>query len=477
MSITLVGRKAEQEILKKALQSAESEMVAVFGRRRVGKTFLVHAVYRQDIVFEITGVQNGSLNKQLKNFTDQLSEFAKPDLPLKQPVDWLEAFQMLRSYLKQLPEDGKKVLFFDELPWIATHKSGFLDALGYFWNSWASRQAIVLVICGSAASWMIQKVVNNRGGLHNRITKRIFLEPFTLGETEEYLKSRNLNFNRYHIIQLYMAMGGIPHYLKEIESGKSATQNIDHICFSKNGALKDEFLRLYPSLFANTENHFAIIRALAEKPQGLTRNQIVEEAKLTNGGGLSKILEELSHSGFISTFRTFGKKSKEKLYRLTDEYSLFYLRFIEKTEQEGDQTWKHLSQTQSYKTWSGYAFESICLKHIPQIKKALDIAGIYSLSSAFYKPGTADGPGLQIDLLIDRNDQTINICEIKYYNEEFVVTREYAEKLNYKMALFREATKTKKQLFLVFITTFGIKSNEYSLGLIDKTLTMDNLFN
>ncbi|MEZ5042023.1 MAG: ATP-binding protein [Saprospiraceae bacterium] len=476
MEFPLVGRKEEQETLKKALQSTEAEMVAVIGRRRVGKTFLVSSVYQEQIVFEITGIQNGSLENQLANFSDQLTEFAKPMLPLKQPSNWLEAFQMLRTYLKQLPDTEKKVIFFDELPWIATHKSGFLNALGYFWNSWASRQAIVLVICGSAASWMIQKVVNNRGGLHNRITKRIYLEPFTLGETEHFLKSRNIHFNRYQIIQLYMAMGGIPHYLKEVEGGKSATQNIDAICFSKNGLLKDEFLRLYPSLFANAENHFAVIRALGEKPQGLNRNQLVEMTKLPNGGGFSKVLEELTHSGFIAAFRTFGKQKKEKLYRLTDEYSLFYLKFIEQTAHEGEHIWQHLSQTQSYKTWAGYAFESICLQHIPQIKKALEIAGIYSLSSAYYKRGNANEPGIQIDLLIDRNDQVINICEIKYFNQKFSISKAYAEKLRDKMEIFSEATKTRKQIFLVIITTFGLNVNEHSLGLVNQILTMDDLF-
>jgi hypothetical protein len=476
MDVKLVGRKQEQEILRKALQSTEAEMVAVIGRRRVGKTFLVSNVYREQIVFEMTGIQNGSLTNQLTNFADQLTEFAKPSLPLKQPDNWLEAFQLLRTYLKQLPGKAKRVIFFDELPWIATHKSGFLDALGYFWNSWASREAIVMVICGSAASWMIQKVVNNRGGLHNRITRRIFLEPFTLGETEEYLRSRNILFTRYQIIQLYMAMGGIPHYLKEVEGGRSATQNINHICFSKNGLLKNEFLRLYPSLFANADNHFAVIRVLGEKPQGLTRRQLIEMSGLPDGGGFSKVLDELTHSGFISAFRTFGKKKKAKLYRLTDEYSLFYLKFMENKEYEGPDIWNHLSQTQSYKSWSGYAFESICLKHIQQIKKALDIAGIYSLSSSYYKPGTESDPGIQIDLLIDRKDQAISICEMKFYTTEFTLSREYAQKLTRKMEIFRETTKTKKQLFLVFITTFGLKPNEYSLGLVDRTLTMDDLF-
>ena len=476
MDSPLIGRTEEQAILHKALQSREAEMVAVIGRRRVGKTFLVHTVLKEYISFEMTGIQDGTLSQQLSNFIDQLSEFSHSPLPLKKPDNWQEAFQILRTYLKQLPLDRKTVIFFDELPWIATHKSGFLNALGYFWNSWASRQSIVLVICGSAAAWMIQKVVNNRGGLHNRITRRIYLKPFTLKETEVYLKSRNINFNRYQIVQLYMSMGGIPHYLKEVERGKSATQNINDICFSSNGLLKDEFGRLYPSLFAHAENHISVIRALGAYPKGLTRNQLVEKTKLPNGGGLTKLLEELEHSGFISAFRNFGKKSKKKLFRLTDEYSLFYLKFIENKEYEGNKIWQTLSQSQNYITWTGLAFESLCLKHIPQIKKALDIAGIYSISSSFFKAGSASEAGTQIDLLIDRNDQVINLCEIKFYNKECFISKEYALALKRKMDVFQDSTQTRKQLFMVLITTFGLRANEHSLGLVDQVLTIDDLF-
>jgi len=474
--IALIGRKEEQRILQKALTSSESEMVAVIGRRRVGKTFLVDTVCKDHLVFEITGLQNKPMKKQLRNFQDQLTEFSGATLPIKLPADWLEAFQLLRTYLKTVVGNQKKVIFFDELPWLATHKSGFLSAFGYFWNSWATKQNIVVVICGSAASWMIQKVVNNTGGLHNRITKRIYLEPFTLAETATYLQSRNIDFNYYQIVQLYMAMGGIPHYLKEVENGRSAIQNIDAICFSKNGLLRDEFLRLYPSLFTNAEKHFAIVRALATKRQGLTRKELSRLAKISDGGGLSKVLKELLHSGFISIFPTLGKKQRGKLYRLTDEYSLFYLQFIENKEHQGKQIWQHLSQSPEYRAWSGYAFESICLKHIEQIKEALKIGGIYSFASSFYKQGSDTQRGVQIDLLIDRNDQVINLFEIKFYKEPYTITKAYADQLRQKMAAFRHHTQTRKQLFWVLLSTFGLNDNKHSLGLISQTLTIEDLF-
>lgn len=472
----LIGRKEEQVILNDALQSKEAEMVAVIGRRRVGKTFLVKTVYRNELAFDITGIQDGDLKMQLERFRDKLVECTQSNISVPVPKDWFEAFKMLKEHLQSLSKKKKRVIFFDELPWLATHKSKFLQAFGYFWNNWAWQENLVVVICGSAASWMISKVVNNTGGLYNRITKRIVLQPFTLRETEEYLRSKKLKFNRYQIIQLYMSMGGIPHYLKEIKDGKSAIQNINDICFGNNGILRDEFLRLYPSLFSNAEKHFSVIRALAEKQGGLTRQDIATRSKLSNGGGLTTVLDELSHSGFITPYHTFGKKKQDKIYRLTDEYSLFYLKFIEGKTSDDKDVWKHLSQTQTYKTWSGYAFETLCLKHIPAIKKAMGISGIYSESSTFYKKGNSDEKGIQIDLLIDRNDQIINLFEIKYYNKEFLMTKEYANDLRQKMWQFEEITKTRKQIFWVFLSTFGIKKNEHSLDIISQSLTIDDLF-
>ncbi len=476
MKNIFIGRKEEQEVLKEALKSHESEMVAVLGRRRVGKTYLVQSIYEKQLVFEITGIQNSSKKEQLENFVLQLGIATGSIFPISPPSSWLQAFALLIKFLQERKEKKKPVLFFDELPWLATHKSGFLNGLSYFWNSWGVKNRIVLVICGSAASWMINKVVNNRGGLHNRITRQIHLKPFTLKETEDYLIARNLNFDRYQIVQLYMALGGIPHYLKEIRRGKSAVQNINEICFSPTSSLQDEFNRLYPSLFANAEKHIAVIRSLATKWHGLTRKEIEQQSKIKEGGNLSRVLTELIFSGFISTYRPFGKKKKTKIYRLTDAYSLFYLKFIEGQEHEGKSIWNHLSQTQLYKTWSGYAFENVCLQHIPQIKQALSIAGIYSRSSSFYHPGNKETEGAQIDLLIDRKDGVINLIEIKFYNETFQIKKSYAENIQQKHRVFKSVTKTKKQLFTILITTFGLKDNNYSQNLIDQFLTLDDLF-
>lgn len=472
----LIGRQEEQAILQEALHSNKAEMVAVFGRRRVGKTFLIKQTYQAHIAFDLTGLQGATNKEQLQNFSNQLTIFSQSPVPVKTPANWLDAFFMLAKFLDHQPNDKKRVVFFDEVPWLAGTKSGFITGLGWFWNSWAETRNIVVVICGSAASWMIQKIVNDRGGLHNRITKRVFLAPFTLSETEAYLQSHHVFYNRYQILQVYMAIGGIPHYLNEIKAGKSATQNINDVCFSKNGLLRDEFSRLYAALFANADKHVAVIRALVQSRQGLTRPAIIKNAQLSEGGNTSGVLEELEQSGFITAYYPFDKRKKEMLYRLTDEYSLFYLRFIERNKDSGNETWNQLSQTQAAKVWSGYAYENTCLKHVPNIKKALGISGVYTQSSTFFQKENDDEKGAQIDLVLDRNDRIINLFEIKFYNTEFTFSEADAKAVRNQMRAFKEKTKTKKQLMIVLLTTFGMEHNKHSLGLVENVLTMDDLF-
>jgi uncharacterized protein len=476
MNKLLIGREGEQDVLRKLLISGSAEFVSVFGRRRVGKTFLIKQVYQKEIVFELTGLPNSSKTEQLRNFAMQLGTSSGLQVPAAVPKDWLEAFFTLARYLDTLDQSQKKVIFFDEVPWLADRKSGFLNGLSWFWNSYAETRNLVLVICGSATSWMIQKIVNDRGGLHNRLTKRVFLSPFTLTESKLYLESRGIHLSNMHIAQLYMAMGGIPHYLKEVQKGLSVTQNLNQICFSPGGLLTDEFLRLYEALFTNAEAHIAVIRALGQSHQGLSRPDILQSSKLTDNGSTSRVLEELEQSSFIHSYYPFGKKKKEKLYRLTDEYSLFYLRFIETNSIKDTDTWMLLSQTTTVKSWFGYAFESLCLRHVPQIKKALGISGLYTQQSSWRHQPTQSEQGAQIDLLLDRADASIQIMEIKYAADVFTITKTYAAVLRSKKQVFRAQTETKKHILLTMITTYGVAQNEHYLDQVDSQLTLDDLF-
>ena len=350
----------------------------MYGRRRVGKTFLILNAFEKQLAFELSGIHNATLDQQLENFSDAISK-TSGSLTLAKPDNWIQAFNLLRDYLDPILKKQRKVVFLDEFPWFHTPRSGFLQAFENFWNVWASRQKnLVMIICGSAASWMIQKVINNRGGLHNRVTRRIRILPFTVGEAEAFLKSRKINLDKYQILQLYMVMGGIPQYLKEIERGESATQAIDRICFTKDGLLHDEFKNLYHSLFDNADHHIDVIKALAKKGKGLTRNEIIQICKLTSGGTTTQLFDELSESGFITPYIPFDRTAKDSIYKLTDEYSLFYVKFIENSQSKGSGAWIKFSTGASWRSWSGTAFESICMKHTHQLKKALGIENVHS---------------------------------------------------------------------------------------------------
>jgi len=468
----LIGRKPEKEILKKALNSNRPELVVVYGRRRIGKTYLVREVYKKSIVFEFSGMYNSPMSDQLKKFYRIL---LKKTPNIKEPIDWIEAFDLLSDYFDRFTSTNKRVIFIDEFPWLDTPDSNFHSAFDNFWNSYATKKNnIVIVICGSAASYMINNIINSKGGLHNRFTQSIQLEPFDLFETEQLLKNNNVKLTRYDILQIYMAMGGVPHYLEKIEPGESVTQAIDRLCFQKNGFLRKEFTNVFQSLFDNHENHEAIIRSLANTRKGLTRNEISSKSNVGSGGTLSKTLKELVQSGFIEKYFPY-QGSKDSIYRLSDEYSMFYIKFIEKTRptKDGD-IWVKLQVKQSFKSWSGYSFETICMKHIDQIKQGLKISGINSDHGSWIEKGK--GGGAQIDMLIDRDDNVINLCEMKFYNTEFTLDKKYAFEIAKKANKFSESTKTKKSIFVTFITTYGLVSNQYSKQYVQNELTMEHLF-
>ncbi len=473
----MIGRTQEIAILKDACQSDRPEMIAVIGRRRVGKTYLIRSFFDQRIDFEMVGLKDGNNERQLRNFVFSLEEvIGRPLKEEEMPKDWLGAFHLLRKYLESLKKEDKKVVFIDELPWAATPRSDFFTGLSYFWNSYASKTDIIFVICGSATAWMIKEVINNKGGLHNRVTRKIILRPFSLTETAAYFKARQINFDHYQLIQLYMTMGGIPHYLDQVVGGKTAIQNIDAICFSQEGLLRTEFDNLYSSLFTHPERYEKIVEALATIWRGMSRKEIIKYAGIKDGGGITTILQELEQSGFITAYIPFQKKKKNTLYRLTDNYSLFYLKFIKTLPPNMNGNWITLSQTQSWKSWSGYAFENICLQHIKKIKTKLGIAGIHSQAFSFLSKGTDELEGTQIDLLIDRTDNAISLCEIKFYNDHYLLSKKEADKIRKKRTLLRHFSKTKKQIFIVLITTFGMLESKHSTGFIDNEIRMEDLF-
>ena len=467
----LVGRSHEADILNDALESNRSELIAVYGRRRVGKTFLIRNVYKNHIQFEFSGINKAPFKQQLLSFHLTLSEKTKG---FQQPEGWIEAFYQLKQYIGSLRTKSKKVIFIDEFPWLDTRKSNFLAAFDNFWHSYASqRDDLVVVVCGSAAAYMIKKIIRNKGGLHNRLTCKIHLKPFNLAETAKLLQSNRLVFSKYDILQIYMVMGGVPHYLEKIKPGESVAQAIDRMCFKKDGFLRDEFANIFASLFEQSANHEEIVRVLASVRKGMTRTEIISKIRLCSGGTFSKTLEELVDSGFVEKYLPY-RGIKDSVYRLTDEYSLFYLKYIENTKPSEGDIWMKMAGRQSFKSWLGFSFENVCLKHIDQIKHGLKIAGIHSVSGSWLEKNAENGA--QIDLLIDRDDNVINLCEVKFYNSQYVIDKKYAAEIARKSAIFASSTQTKKSIFITFITTYGLVKNEYSNQLVQSELTLQHLF-
>ncbi len=471
----IAGRKNEIAILQSLLQKKQSEFVALYGRRRIGKTYLIREVYRQNIVFECSGLHQQDFAQQLENFWMTLVEASPGEKP-PVPKTWLQAFALLKAHIKNLPGSDKKVIFLDEIAWFETPRSGFLAALDNFWNQYCSkRNDIILVICGSAASWIIEKVINNRGGLHNRITCHLQLMPFTLRETRDFLEMQNVTLTSKDIVQLYMCVGGVPYYLKDIDRGKSVAQIMQALFFSSTASLRHEFSNLYASLFKNSDLHIAIVKALAAKNKGLTRNEIIAATGIKSGGGLSGLLEELVACGFVKTIYPINKTKDDLLYRLVDAYSLFYYKFI--ANNKANNNWEQMINGQPYKIWTGYAFENLCFLHVAQIKKALGISGIVSNEYSWLKKGDAiDGKGTQIDFIIDRSDNCINLLEAKFYDGVFDVTKAYAEQLRTKVQLFKQTNHIKKNVFVTMLTVYGAKKNKYFLSEVANELLVDDLF-
>jgi hypothetical protein len=473
MNKEVIGRVLEIEALNRLFESPESSFIAITGRRRVGKTYLINTRFQKEMTFHFSGLLNATMEQQLQSFSFQMKMNFKKAGDKGIPTNWMEAFAQLDAQFRSMKTERKKVVFIDELPWLDTHKSGFIPALEWFWNTACVRQNVLLIVCGSATSWMIRKIVNNKGGLHNRLTGRIHLKPFTLKETSDFLRYRKIHLSPHQITQLYMALGGIPHYLNDVRQGESAMQVIDRMCFQKDGLLVNEFENLYRALFKNAEIHLKVVMALSSKNSGLTRQELLSLTKLQDGGAFTNVLEELEWCNFIHVTHGYGKVKKDNLYRLTDEFSLFYLQFMYKKH---DINWMQLSSTPKWVSWTGYAFENCCLKHLTELKKILGISGVYTEVSSFYSAGTKGVEGTQIDLLIDRKDGIIHLCEMKFYDSEFLVSKDFAKNMERKIRVFREKTKTRKTIFPTLITFNGMKHNEYSVGLIQQHVELEQLF-
>ena len=468
----IIGREHEQDILRHCVESQRAEFIAVYGRRRIGKTYLVKQYFNDAFDFYTSGIYKVSRTEQLKRWQVQLNRYSGKKR--SRPKDWFEAFDQLRDYLESRFNDEKLILFIDELPWLDTPKSGFLRALEVFWNSWASdRQGLKLIVCGSATTWMTNKLLGDKGGLHNRVTRPIHLAPFTLNETERYLKSIGLDWSRGEVLDTYMIMGGTPYYLSLLRPELSLRQNVDELFFSQNAILDSEYEFMFSSLFNASHTYRRVVECLSSKMKGLTRSEIVKELKITESGMITEVMDNLEKCDFIRRYKAFGKKQRDSIYQLTDMYTLFYLRFVKDNKGMNENAWSTMSDGKR-SVWSGYAFEQVCLLHTNQIKKALSIAGVASNICTWVNNG--EGKGAQIDLVIDRADKVMNLCEMKYGTSRYEMTKDYAEWMTERRELFRKNTGTNKTLHLTLVSPYGVSSGK-NTSILQNVITMDDLFN
>ena len=477
----MIGREEESREINERYDSRRPEFIAVYGRRRVGKTYLIDEALKDKITFRHSGLspvdeqnnKNG-LKEQLRHFylSLQLQGMKKS----KCPSSWLEAFFMLEKHLQSIDNGSRQVVFLDELPWLDTPRSGFITALEAFWNGWAyHRDNMMLVVCGSATSWMTDKLINNYGGLYGRLTSRIKLAPFTLSECERFFQSKGISLSRYDIAQSYMVVGGIPYYLDYMRKGLSLAQNIDRMFFAEGAKLRDEYNRLFASVFSNPEQMKSIVQLLSTRHSGFTRQEILAKTEMDDCGATTKLLKALEVSDFIKSYIPFGKGKRDLHYKLTDPFCMFHLKFVQGQTEIDPDFWMHNVTSQSVSAWRGIAFEELCFSHISQIKKALDSLGVSSRQSAFVVKGEGETEGMQIDLLINRKDNVLNLCEMKFVATDFEVDNDYEKKLRHRLQWMMDHMNRRQSLQMTLVTTFGLKYGYHS-GIFQQVVTLDKLF-
>ncbi len=472
----IVGREKEQRELLNLLDKEESQFCAVYGRRRVGKTYLIRETFNYQFCFQHTGIAKGTLRQQLTAFRNSLMAAGMAKCAI--PNTWIDAFELLKLLINNAPA-GKKVLFIDELPWMDTPRGNLIGALENFWNGWATARRekdIVLIVCGSATSWISKKLLKDKGGLRGRLTNRIKLVPFTLRECELFAKNTNLAMERKDVMELYMILGGIPYYWSFLKKGLSVAQNVDQLFFTETAQLHDEFEALYSTLFKRPENYLKVIECMSNgKRSGMTREDILRESKIADGGTFSNILEELEECGFIRCFASADTTGTNALFQLIDNYTLFYYLCIKKNAFSDEHYWANTFTSPSHNVWKGHAFERVCLQHVTQIKAALGISGVQTNVCSWQARGSGERRGAQIDLVMQRADGFTDLCEMKHSSSIFAIDKEYALNLQNKLEAYQELSKDKRTLHLIMVTTNGIAHNNY-YNMIQNEVTMDDLF-
>jgi AAA+ ATPase superfamily predicted ATPase len=481
---TVIGREEELNTISRLYESERSEFLAIYGRRRVGKSFLIEEALGEKISFMAVGIYQkidpdnlekveSYRQKQLSHFYNSLIEYGLSKAGNPAPTSWMEALELLKKLL-QRKRARRKVIFIDELPWLAGPQSAeLLEELGHFWNSWArKRKDIFLIVCGSATSWMVDNVMRDYGGLYGRITESIFLKPFTLEECERYWAKRGLHLSRYEIALTYMVIGGVPYYMDSIRPDRTMADNINAIYFDKDKA-RQEFKDVYTGLYSSSEIYIHVIRELGKRFYGMTRDELLKAIGKKGGGSFSDILENLIDSGIIRSYTLYGSPRKQTVYQLVDFFTLFYLRFVENSDFT---SWRSVQRSKPFYTWAGNTFELLVLEHMPQLANALRIKEYATPFS--WRGVTPDNVGVQIDLIIPATAERAEyICEMKFSEGKYTLSGDDVEEIGRQISAVRNSKihKLSHSIYVALVTSFGATESMHKIHVND-IVTLDSLF-
>lgn len=474
----IIGRKAEQRDLDEWCHSAKPELICVYGRRRVGKTYLVQNAFEGQFAFFATGSDDRRNAVQLKAFHAALRRAGCAERTV--PQDWFEAFNRLRLALEQpdvvRASCGRRVVFLDEFPWLAAKRSDFLAAFSDFWNGWASCQSdLVVIICGSATSWIVKNILENTASMYNRVTRQLYVAPFDLHDVEEMTQSLRLGWSRDAVLQCYLVFGGLPYYLDMLDRRKSLSQNIDALCLGTNAPLRREVPLLMEASLGNAPLHRAILRELAQSKVGIRRMDLANRVEGGTTGSFKRALDDLEKCGYIRCYTNRYERRKPSVYQLVDPFLLFGFRFMVDRAPDGHGlvSWKDFERTPAYYAWRGNAFEIACVNHTRQIKHAIGISAVKT--EDFPWSSSTSEPGAQIDMVIERADGVTNLCEMKYTDGPFVADREFEEDMARRRRVFQIESATKNTVQSVLVCPQGLRPNTHSWD-IAHVVDIDDLF-
>lgn len=481
---TVIGREEELDTISRLYASERSEFLAIYGQRRVGKSFLIEEALGNKITFSAVGLYQkidkdspekveSYRQKQLAHFYNSLREYGLPKEGNLAPTSWMEALELLKKLLKS-KRAKRKVVFIDELPWLAGPQSAeLLEELGHFWNSWAGmRKDIFLIVCGSATSWMVDNVLRDYGGLYGRITERIFLKPFTLAECERYWNKRGFHLSRFEIALTYMVIGGVPFYMDSIRPDRTMADNINAIYFDKDKA-RQEFKDVYTSLYSSSETYIEVVRQLGKRFYGMTRDELLKAVEKKGGGTFTDILDNLIDSGIIRSYTLYGGPRKQTVYQLVDFFTLFYLRFVENTDFT---SWRSVQRSKPFYTWAGNTFELLVLEHMPKLADALRIKEYATPFS--WRGKTPDGEGVQVNLIIPATTERADyICEMKFSEGKYTLSNDDAEEFARQIAALSisKIHKPTHSIYVALVTSLGVTDSKHRIH-VNELVTLDSLF-